>query len=146
MSLKVINGLRGVDGANSGMDIDIQAIVFGNTVNGAVHDMVAHFELLFLCLNDDVDAGATLVFHAQESNEAAANFTNITGASVTVAAEVANTVELLSIDWKNPDRKRYARVCATVTGANNADVGAVGLRLQEHAGDKAIDTNVDETT
>lgn len=143
MSLKVIDGLRTVDGANSGIDMAIQAIIAGNTVNGASHDMKDHFEFLAICINDDTDVGATLTFRVQESNDNS-TFTNITGASAAVASNTANTVELISVNWKHPDRQRYARVTATVSGANNGDCAVVGLRLQANAGDIDVDDNVAE--
>ncbi len=142
MSLKVIDGLRTIDGANAAMDMNIQTITAVNTVNGSSHDMKNHFEFIAVCLNDATEAGATCTFVGQESNDDS-TFTNISGSSAVIAADSANTVELIQVDWKHPDRKRYARVAAVVTGANTSIVGIVGMRVQAKGGDLSVDDNVD---
>ncbi len=142
MPLKVIDGLRTVTHGNSQLDLDVQAIVAGNTVNGAVHTMDGFGEFLALFTIDDVDVGATLIMKVQESNEAAANFTNIAGAEKTVAAGAANDAELISVDWKHPDRGKFARVTAQVTGANNTDLSAIGLKMVPFGGSAGLDLSV----
>ncbi len=139
MPLKVIDGLRSQAHANSDLDLNVQPIVAGNTVNGAVHTIDGFGEFLALFTVDDVDTGATLIVKVQESNEAAANFTNISGATKTIAAGSADIIEMISVDWKHPDRKKYARVTAQVTGANNADLSAVGLKMVPFGGAAGLD-------
>lgn len=148
MSMKVMDGARTIDGANSGTDIPYQTLTVGMTAqaNSTGVDMSNHFELLATFLAPAVAAGCTLTCLVQESDEAAANFTNITGAAATIAAGSANLAEWISVDWKHPDRKKYARLSMLATGANTATVAALSLRVNEGGGDVDADDNMTEVT
>lgn len=126
MSLKVIDGLRTLDGANHKIDIPAQSVASGATVNGTSHDMSDHNELLAAFLGGAVTGAGSLACVVQESNEAAANFTNVAGATVTITT--ANFGQLMSVDWRSPLRKRYARLSVTAS-VNTVAVSAAGLRV-----------------
>ncbi|GAG44021.1 unnamed protein product, partial [marine sediment metagenome] len=119
------------DGANSTPDLVSTTLTVGGTAtaNTTGVDMVAHSEYLACIQVTSVAAGCTLVVKAQESNEAAANFTDVTGAAITYAANTVNDAQWVDVDWRHPDRLRYARLTATVTGANAAVLSANTLRV-----------------
>jgi len=146
MSLKVIDGAKAIDGANLACDIDYQTLTVGGTANveSTSVDMSEFFELLAHITVDAVDAGCTLKVAVQESDEADASFTNITGALAEFAAGAADDSVWMSVNWKHPDRKRYARLQAIVTGANTALLTAGTLRVQPHGGPMSVDTGVVE--
>lgn len=111
--LKVIDGLRGLynnGAANCTVGLPYQS--FTAAVNGAAIDMANFAELLVLGFLMAPTGSGTGVIYVQESNEAAANFANVANASMALSA--ANTERFHSVDWRNPARKRYARL----VGAN----------------------------
>ena len=113
--LKVIDGLRTYDHANAKTEIPSQSIN-GTAVNSAGSlDMADHRELIAVALAGAVTGTGVLTVQIQESNEAAANFTNVTNAVLTL--NTANTLKLHSVDWRKPARKRYARLQANTTNA-----------------------------
>lgn len=146
MSMKVMDGARALDGTNLTADIVQTTLTVGGTatVNSTGVEMTDFFEFLAHILVTSVDAGATLVVVAQESNEAAANFTNITSATQTFAATAANDSAWFDVDWKHPDRGKYARLSATVTGANTAVLSGATFRIQPHGGPVTADASVVE--
>lgn len=146
MSLKVMDGVRTLDGANHTPDLPGTTLTVGGTetANTTGAEMKDFFELLASILVTSVAAGCTLVVKAQESNEASANFTDIPGASITFAANTANDAQWIDVNWKHPDRKRYGRLTATVTGANAATLSATTLRVGPHGGDMTADDSFTE--
>ena len=130
MSLKVMDGARTIDGANIGGDLSAENVA-ASTVNATSVDMSSpgHHELLVAISCGVLTGTGTLAVFVQESNEAAANFTNIASAIQSFAATNDNTSKWISVDWKKPDRKRYARVVAT-TALNSTVYSALTLRVQ----------------
>lgn len=138
MSMKVIDGARTLDGANFGCDLPPLSIASGNTRNSTGVDMSGHYELIA-----NVEAGVvntSVAVTVQESNESAANFTNITGAVVTMNTN--NTSKVMSVDWKHPDRKKYARLQGITAGGGATLYGATTLRVAENAGPVSLDSSV----
>ena len=129
MSLKVMDGLRTLDGAN--MTCDLPPADRTNTaVNTTGVDMSAHNELLVSVQQGVVDAGQVGSVKVQESNEAAANFTDITGAVASFnGAASSNLTQVISVDWRSPERLKYARLVGTFGSTNSALVGAVTMRV-----------------
>jgi hypothetical protein len=141
MSLKVMDGLRTVDGANAAVDIAIANYASGNTMNGTSHDMKDHFEFLVSAQAGVVTGTAVVTIVVQESNEAAANFANVASAAVSFANNAnSNQAKLISVNWKHPDRKRYARVQGLVTVANAAFYGVHAMRVAPHGGPVTADS------
>ena len=140
MGLKTIDGLRSYDHANAAMDVPQQVIAAGSTVNGNIHDMAGFGEFLAHCLTDAIDVGATLTYQVQESDtQTSGDFTDISGASKSVAGAGTNQYHMISVDWTHPDRKRYARVECAVTGANNATPTVVGNKIKPMSSPGGID-------
>jgi len=135
MSIKVMDGARTLAGATATADIPIANYANANTMNSTGVDMKDHFELLVALIGGVVTGTAVVTLYAQESNEAAANFTNIASATATLtAAAESNLSKWISVNWKHPDRKRYARVSGVVSVANAAFYGALTLRVGPHGG------------
>lgn len=129
--LKVIDGLATVDGANSKIDIPAQSVTAAATVNGTSHDMSDHNEFIAAFLGGAVTGAGVLTCKVQESNEPAANFADVTDAVQTVST--SNALKLISVDWRKPNRKRYARL--TVTAATNTvAISAVAVRVNKRSG------------
>lgn len=143
MSLKVMNGARTLDSANLVTDIAYQTLTVGGTaqVNSTGVDMSGHAEFLACCMGMAVHANATLTWYIQESDEAAANFVNISGATKVMAASSANDAAWIDVNWKHPDRLKYGRIVAIATGANTATVAATSLRVQQINGDVTADAS-----
>lgn len=139
--LKVMDGARTLDGANHTPDLPYSTLTVGGTAtaNTTGVDMKAHAEFLACVCVSAIAAGATLTVKAQESNEAAANFADIADASMEFAANTANDAQWFSVDWNHPDRLRYARLTATVTGANTAKLSANTLRVHKTDGPQTKD-------
>lgn len=140
MSMKVMDGLRTLDGANAAIDITPLSRASGTTTNSTSADMSGHFEFLA-----SVQAGVvntSVAVTVQESNEAAANFANIATAVVTM--NTTNTHKVISVNWKHPDRKRYVRLQGITAGGGATLYGAVGLRVQQCNGDVTADSSVVE--
>ena len=144
MSLKVIDGARTLDGTNNGVDIPPANYANGNTMNSTGIDMKDFFELIGMVQAGVVIGTAQVDVYVQESNDDS-TYTNITGAQVTVANTESNTGQVFSVNWKHPDRKRYARVSGVVSVANGAIYGVSTLRVQAHGGDMSVDSSADET-
>ena len=145
MSIKVIDGARTLDGANNGLDIAPANYATGNTANSTGVDMSEFFELIAMVQAGVVVGTATVTVYAQESDDNS-TFTNISGASVSFVNNAdSNTGQVLSVNWKHPGRKRYARVSGVVSVANAAIYGVSTLRVQPHGGPMTIDSSVDET-
>lgn len=132
--LRVLEGARGIDDANSASDIPQANYAAANTMNSTSVDMGnpaadGGFEELLVNVRTGVVLGtATLVTVVQESNEATANFTNTT-AFLNFAAADDNKSKWASVLWTHPDRKRYARIQG-VTAGNTVEYGAATLRVQ----------------
>jgi hypothetical protein len=135
MSLKVIDGLMTLDGANYKIDIPYQAVTAAATVNSTGVDMSAHSEFLAAFLGAAVTGAGVLTCLVQESNEAAANFTNVTGGASNAVTTIsaANTLKVMSVDWRSPLRKKYARL-SVVAATNTVAVSAVGCRVSKKCG------------
>ncbi len=143
MSLKVIDGARFL--GSSAADIPISNYANASTTNSASQDMSEFFELMAQLDVGVIVGTASVQFVVQESNESAANFTNISGATVTVVNSAnSNLAKRISVNWKHPDRLRYARLQGLVTVANAAFFGATIARLQPRGGDMDIDDSVTE--
>lgn len=130
--LKVIDGLRTTDGANSGTQIGMISRTAG-TVNGPGVAMGGHFEALALVGIGSVAASTNCTYNVQESNDNS-NFTNISGATTVFNASAANLSRVIGIDWKHPDRKAYARLVQIVAGAGAVVGGGEILRVNQNAG------------
>lgn len=142
MSLAAYHGTRSIDPANNGLDIPPTDRSSG-TVNGASSlDMKDHASFLAVMSVGVIDASTNVTLLAQESNEAAANFTNISGASTVVVAAANNTAVQIAVDWRNPDRLRYVRVVGVVAGSNSALYGVSSLRLDPLVNDGAVGADV----
>lgn len=146
--LKVIDGLKLVDAANNTPDVKA-ADRTNATTNSTGVDMSEHEELLAILHLGVVDASHGMTFAIQESDEAAANFTNITtpvNTVLSIAAANSNTQRVLSVDWRHPDRKRYARVQGINDATNSALWAATTLRCRPKGGPVGVDDNVVEVT
>ncbi len=145
MSLKVMDGARTLDGANSTCDIAHQTLTVGATAqaNSAGVDMTNFFEVMAHVNVLSTAAGCTLTVYGQESDDNS-TFTNISGSSQVIAPSQANDSVWLDVNWKNPTRKRYFRVSALATGANAAILSAATLRVGPHGGDMTVDDSFDE--
>lgn len=147
--VKVINGLRTIDGANAAVDLPVEARTAANTTNSTGIDMKDHAELLVVAQSGVITGLGVATFTVQESDEAAANFANVTEGGVaasvdfTAAAE-SNMQKIISLDWNDPARKRYARVVQATT-VNTAEAGAITLRVQPRDL-VSNDANVQEVT
>lgn len=137
--MRVIDGAKVFDGANNAPDIPVAARS-GTTVESTPVDMgdPGHNELIVNAQFGERTGSATVLFSLQESNEAGANFTTITGTSLTISA--GNLSRMISINWAHPDRKRYARIRGQTLG-NTFVWGATSLRVrprQEVIGDSNV--------
>lgn len=146
MSLKVMDGMRTLDGANYGLDIPPANYANANTMNGTGVDMNDFFELIAIAQAGVIVGTAVATVAVQECDTSGGTYANVTGASVafTAAAE-SNLCKIIDVDWKHPDRKRYARVQNVVSVANAAIIGVSTLRVQPKGGPMTKDTSVDET-
>lgn len=135
--LKIIDGLATLDGANFKIDIPYQSVTA--QVNSTGVDMSDHNEFLGAFASAAVTGSGTLTCLVQESNEAAANFANVTGGVANAVATIsaANCLKILAVDWRGPLRKKYARLSA-INATNAVAVSAVGLRVGKRSG-QAID-------
>lgn len=124
MPLKVIDGLRTANHANAVIDF---AQLVAAQVNGPGTDMSEHLEAVYVGTCSAVTGSGTGTIVMQESNEASANFTNVTNASL--AFNTANTVKVGSVDWRKPNRKRYARLAA-FNATNSITLQGTLLRVQ----------------
>jgi hypothetical protein len=139
--LKVIDGLRTSNHANSVVDIAAQSVVHGTTNANVVStsvDMANFAELLVVGLCNAVTGTPTGTIAIQESNEAAANFVNVTNAVLTFTA--ANTVKVHSLDWRKPNRKRYARLSA-YNATNAITLAGITERVHQTHGAHALGDN-----
>lgn len=146
MSLKVMQGAKTVDAANYLPDIKYLTLTVGATAqaNSTGVDMSEHFEFIAVCSAYAVAAGCTLTWYVQESDTVGGTYTNITGASVVCAASAVNLSKWFTVNWKHPDRKRFARLSAIVTGANTATIAANSLRVNPSGGPVDISADVTE--
>ncbi len=127
MGLKVMDGARTLDGANNGIDAPAVGATAG-TVNTTGVSMADHEELM-VCLAVGVMTGTgTLAVAVQESNDDT-TYTNISGALVSVAADGDNTGYIIDVDWRHPDRMKYARVQA-ITANNTCFHSIQTIRLK----------------
>ncbi len=126
--LKVINGLETVDGANNKIDIPYQSVTA--QVNSTGVDMSNHDEFLAAFLGAAITGSGTLTCLVQESDEAAANFANVEGGESNAVATInaANMLYVMSVDWRGPTRKKYARL-SVINATNAVAVSALGLRV-----------------
>jgi hypothetical protein len=145
--LRVVDGAYTLAAGTFTIDIPYKTLTVGGTANAESTgvDMSGHWEFLANVCGYVIDAGCTLTVTVQESDEAAASFTNITGASHSYAAGSANDSKWFSVSWRNADRKKYARLQAIVTGANTATLSAVTLRVLPNAGPINTDASFDVT-
>lgn len=143
MSLKVIDGARLVDAANNACDI-VPLDRTDATTNSTGVDMSGHEEFLVVAMIGLLDASHGLTIAIQESDEAAANFTNITTPQNTVTTMANNTTRVWSVDWRHPDRKRYARIQGIDDATNSALWGAQSIRAKPTSGPVTVDTDVIE--
>lgn len=140
--MRVIDGAKTLDGANNASDIAHANYAAANTMNSTSVDMQdpGHHELVANVRTGTLLGTATLSVAIQESNEAAANFTNVAGAHLNFAATDDNKSRWASVDWTHPDRKRYARLSG-VTANNTVEYSAATLRVRP-AQQVATDTGV----
>lgn len=129
--MRVIDGAKVFDGANNATDLSHLNYASGNTSASTSVDMrnPGHHELLVNARTGNLLGAATLTVAVQESDEAAANFTNIAGAHMNFAPTDDNKSKWASIDWTHPDRKRYARVQG-ITANNTVEYGVATLRCR----------------
>jgi len=64
--------------------------------------------------------------------------------AVFTANAESNMCKVIDVDWKHPDRKRYARVQNVVSVANAAIIGISTLRVQPKGGPMTADDSVAE--
>jgi|GEM_PF-3245076 len=128
--MRVIDGAKVLDGTNNASDIPQANYAAANTMNSTSVDMrdPGHRELLANVRSGVLLGTATLAVTVQESDEAAANFTNVAGAQLNFAATDDNKSKWCSVDWNHPDRKRYGRLQG-ITANNTVEWGAVTLRV-----------------
>ena len=143
MSLKYMDGMATIDGANNAVDIPV-LLRTNTTVNSTSVDMSEHHEFLAVLQVGAVETAANVTVVVQESNESAANFTNITGAT-TGAVNTANTQSMVDVNWKDTRRRRFARLQSITGTTNNATFGATSLRLNK-SGDQSADAALVEVT
>lgn len=126
--LRVCDGLRTANHANSVVDLPSQSVTA--QVNTTSVDMANFSELLVHAQCNAVTGSGTGDIVVQESNEASANFTNISGASSNFSA--ANTAKPIHVNWRsNGARKKYARLAAFNT-TNAVTLSATTYRLSPH--------------
>jgi hypothetical protein len=135
---KVIDGLRMIDGTNNASDLALVNYASGNTSNSTSVDMIDHSELLVHAMSGTLLGTATLTLIIQESDEAAANFTNVAFINFAAADDAKN--KLASIDWNHPDRKRYARLSGVVAN-NTVEYAAATIRVRNKMA-VTTDTNI----
>ena len=127
MPLLALNGARSMTNDETS-DIPI-ATYNDSTQNGAGLDMREFNELVAHLMVGVVVGSATLTAVVQESNDNS-TFTNITNAAFTITADNDdNKTEWLSVDWRHPDRKRYARAQTVAGGSQDHIHGLTTLRL-----------------
>lgn len=139
--LRAIDGASSIDPANNGVDItplDRTAA----TVNATGVDMSGHASFWGMMMAGVIDASTNVTLWVQESNEAAANFVNITGASTVLETADDDQSAQLYVDWRHPDRKKYARLVGIVAGSNSALYGAFSLRLDALRNDGTVAADV----
>lgn len=142
MSLKVIDGVRTVDGTNAAIDIPYATYAAANTTNGASHDMKDHFEFIATLHVSNSGTTTTIMVNVQESNDGS-TWANIANAGVTVGVNTQNKSYLISVDWKHPSRKRFSRLQSVIGGASTSAVfSASGMRVAQSGGNVAVDSNV----
>lgn len=141
MSLRASDGMRTAAGASCTVDITIQTLDSGNSVNGASHDMREHFEFIAVAIIGTITGTTTVRIQESDDNS---TFTNISAAFENFASADDDTCHAFAVDWKNPARKRYARIQASHTGGGNSVLAACGLRISAHEGDLDDDDNVDQ--
>lgn len=145
MSLKVMDGMRTYDGANYGLDIPPANYANANTMNGAAIDMIDFFELIAIACTGVVTGTAVATVKVQECDTAGGTYTNVTDAEAVFTANAeSNMCKVIDVDWKHPDRKRYARVQNVVSVANAAIIGISTLRVQPKGGPMTADDSVAE--
>jgi hypothetical protein len=135
--LRAFDGARSIDPANQGVDItplDRTAA----TVNATSVEMSNFASLIGMMMAGVIDAATNVVLWVQESNEAAANFVNITGASKALEAGDDDQSVQVYVDWRHPDRLKYARLVGIVTGSGSALYGAWSLRVDSLRNDGSI--------
>ena len=146
MSLKVMDGMRTLDGANYGLDIPPANYANANTMNGTGIDMNDFFELIATAMTGVVTGTAVCTVKVQECDTSGGTYADVSGAEATFTNNAeSNLCKVIDVDWKHPDRKRYARVQNVVSVANAAIIGVSTLRVQPKGGDMTADTSVDET-
>lgn len=143
MSLKVMDGMRTLDGANYGLDIPPANYANANTMNGTGVDMADFFELIATAISGVVTGTAVATVKVQESDTLGGTYADVSGASqVFTAAAESNLCKVISVDWKHPDRKRFGRAQNVVSVANAAFIGVSTLRVQPKGGPMTADTSV----
>lgn len=133
MLKQLLDGVRPDDESN-GLAIDYAANSAGDVDSAGVL-MQGFLEFLATLHLDVVDASTTLVFKVQESDDDT-TYTDVPDAtSGTIAAATANEIRRIHVDWRHPDRKKYARVRCVVAGSNSADFSVDTLRGNAVGGD-----------
>ena len=103
-------------------------VAVGTPENSVLYDMQNYDEMAFVVTIGGVNASGTLNIKAQESDTSvASDATDITGASVDIAAATNNHIEIMALTT-NHFTKRYLRVVITATGANSTHVTCVAVR------------------
>lgn len=136
----VLDGARAMDGANLATDLKIQSLNANTNINTTSVDMSGHCELLVFGHVGTLGASSSAVLVVQESNEANANFTTIANASISL--NTANSTQMLSVNWRHPDRKKYARLQLQPAISNPTLLGAHTLRVQPTMGPVNIDSGM----
>ena len=140
--LKVVDGLRTADDESS---FDIYPRPCSILLIGKEQDMTGFQELLMVLCN--INTPSAIICVIQEGNEAGGSFDNITETQISITGPTANTVHLISVDWRNPKRKRFARIYCTKAGGGEAPtICAVGLRMIQFNGNLDTAANVTEVT
>lgn len=127
MSQKRTDGMRTIDGANSAIDLAPLSRASGTTTNTTGVDVSGFQEFVAGLEAGAIGAASNVQMVVQESNESAANFTNITGASVNI--NTTNQQKLIRVDCRNPDRKKFMRTQSITSGGNASVYGVFTLRL-----------------
>lgn len=135
----VLDGARVLDGANQLADLKTQSLNANTNINTTSQDMIGHMELLVCAQVGTLGASSNAVLAVQESNDNS-TFTNITSATLTL--DTANSNQLLSVSWRHPDRKRYARLQLRPAIANATLLGAQAIRLQPKNGPVNTDASM----
>ena len=142
--LRAIDGASSIDPANNGVDLTPLDRTSG-TVNATSVDMSGHASLLGMMMAGVIDASTNVSLLIQESNEVAANFVNITSPSTASGVlEAADDNQSLQVyvDWRHPDRKKFARLVGVVTGSGSALYGLWSIRLDALRNDGTVAADV----